>query len=97
MELFSPLCRCVHAAAKSCCLCYCFQSPFPLCNRWLRPLASFSPGTAPPVSGSCCFSPTMWCLLLLVWHYSKPCCRQNETRVSHSCDPHRFPAGLRLL
>src|SRR6267154_1631456 len=97
MELFSPPCRCAPAAAKSCCRCCCFQFRFLPCSPWWRPPVSSSPETARRVSGSYCFSRTMWCLLLLVWHYLRPSCRQNETSLPHPRGSHRSAAGLLFL
>src|ERR1700676_2184839 len=97
MELFSRPCRCARAAAKLCCRCCCFLSRSPPCNPWCRPRASFLVEMARRASGSYCFSPMMWCLLLLVWHYSKPSCKQNETRLPNPRGCDGSAAGLRLL
>src|SRR6202041_2227690 len=84
MEHFLRECRCARVVAKSCCRCCCFRSRSRRCNRWWRLRASSLLVTAPRVSGSYCFSPTMWCLLLLVWLCSKPSCRKNETGLPHT-------------
>src|SRR5208282_5666592 len=79
------------------CRCCCFLSRFQPCNRWWRLRASFSPVTARRASGSYCFSPTMWCLLHLVWLYSRPSCRRNETDPPHPRGFYGAVAGLRFL
>ena len=49
-------------------------------------------------SGSCCFSPTMWCLLLLVWRCLKRFCRRNgNERLPHPRGSYGSAAGLRFL
>jgi ABC-type transport system involved in cytochrome c biogenesis permease component len=90
-------CHCAPAAAKSCCRSCCSPSQFQPCSRWWRLHASSSPVTAQRDSGSYCFSPMMWCLLLLVWLCSEPFCRQNETGLPHPRSSYSTAAGLRFL
>src|SRR5437868_14628226 len=94
MEPFSPRCRCALGRGKSCCPCSCFPSLCPLYWPWCAPPPLFSPRTSRRSSGSCCLSPTMWCLLLHVSSYLKRCCRRNETRLPH---PRCFDGGSAQL
>ena len=48
-------------------------------------------------SGSYCFSPTMWCLLQLVWHCLKQFCRRNETGFPYPRSAYGTITGLRFL
>src|SRR5450755_815062 len=82
----SPPSRCARAAARSCCRCCCFRFPFRPSCRWWRVRLRFSPEKTPPTSTSCCFSPTMWCLLQLVSRSSKRFCTRNEAALPHPRD-----------
>src|SRR5580704_5940428 len=97
MERFSRLCHYALVAAKSCCRCCCFPSRSQPCNRWWRPPASSLPAMARRASGSYCFSPTMWCLLQLVWLYSRLSCRLNETGPPHPRGSYGSVAGICFL
>src|SRR5579862_2889360 len=89
------LCRCARGIARSCFRCCCFRSRFRPSWVWSpEPLPCLRERT-PRTSTSCCFSPTMWCLLQLVWGYSEQFCRRNETSFSYPCCADRRLSGLR--
>src|SRR5215471_14607426 len=94
MAHFSLRFLCAPAAARSCSPCCCFRSHCPRCKAWWKLPASFFPATVWRGPGSYCFSPTMWCLLLLAWHYSKPFCTRNEASLPHPRSPHGVSPGL---
>src|ERR1700757_5089881 len=95
MAHFLRPCPCARGAARSCCRYCCspFRSrPF---SRWSRPRGSSSQAKARLASGLCCFSRTIWCLLLLVWLCLTEFCTRNEARLPHPVDCHGNSAGVR--
>src|SRR5579864_3348741 len=94
MELFSPPCRCARAIVNSCSRCCCFLFLFLRSLAWSPAPRPSSPETTRRTSISCCFSPMMWCLLLLVWPCSRQFSTRNETDLPHPLDRDRLPVGL---
>src|SRR5579859_876553 len=88
MERFSRQCRCARAIARSCCRCCCSQFQFRRCWAWWREQPRFLPARTRRIFTSCCFSPTMWCLLQLVWHYLGLSSTPNEASFSYPFDYH---------
>src|ERR1700728_712517 len=91
MKLFSRRCRCARAAASLCCRCCSFLFPFPPSSPWSKGLHPFLLVTTPRTSTSCCFSPTMWCLLQRVWLYSTRFFTRNKAERGVSSMKRAFP------